>query len=100
MRIGSDRDVAEILGISDTRLKARISAGVPVPPYMRVPGCKFRRWDLDQAEVWMATFTVGVITEAITTPDHDAPTAGKRGRGRPRKTRASHKASDKESILP
>jgi len=76
MRIGSDKDVAEILGISTVRLKARISAGAPVPPFMKVPGCKFRRWDLDSVEQWMATFTVGVIADVT------------RRRGRPRKTAA------------
>ncbi|MHB1582046.1 MAG: hypothetical protein ACYCQM_14965 [Acidithiobacillus sp.] len=85
MRIGSDKDTAVILGISTVRLKARISAGAPVPPFMKVPGSKFRRWDLDGVEEWMATFTVGVIMA----PDHEAPimpTTKKRGRGRPRKT--------------
>jgi hypothetical protein len=82
MRIGSDRDVAEILGISDTRLKARISAGAPMPPYMRVPGSKFRRWDLDQVEVWMATFTVGAAAGAVPDPGMQII---KRGRGRPKK---------------
>ena len=83
MRIGSDRDVAEILGISDTRLKARISAGAPMPPFMKVPGSKFRRWDLDQVEAWMAAFTVSA--NANVAPDPGMRVSGKRGRGRPRK---------------
>lgn len=86
MRIGFDKDAAEILGISAVRLKMRISAGAPVPPYMRPPGAKRRRWDLDGVEEWMATFTVGAITNS----HHKAsitPTTGQRGRGRPRKTK-------------
>ena len=89
MRIGSDKDVADLLGISHVRLKARISAGLPTPPYMKPPGSKFRRWDLDGVEVWMATFTI--TGDMITVPDHEAliaPTTKKRGRGRPRKTNA------------
>ena len=82
MRIGSDRDVAEILGISDTRLKARISAGAPMPPFMKVPGSKFRRWDLDQVEAWMAAFTVSA--NANVAPDPGMQII-KRGRGRPKK---------------
>lgn len=90
MRLGSDHDVALILGISHERLKARISAGAAMPPHMRTPGSKYRRWDLDQVEAWLARYTVG-------SPDlagcHDKPNqspdqqqAG-RGRGRPRKVK-------------
>jgi len=88
MRIGSDKDAAAILGISVARLKARISAGASVPPFMKIPGAKFRRWDLDQVEAWMMTFMIGVIA----VPDHEAPimpTTKNRGRGRPRKTKRS-----------
>ena len=83
MRIGSDKDAATILGISGARLKAKISAGAPVPPFMRVPGSKFRRWDLDQVEAWMAAFTVSA--NANVAPDHGTRVCGKRGRGRPKK---------------
>lgn len=85
MRIGSDKDAATILGISVARLKAKVRAGAPVPSFMKIPGAKFRRWDLDQVEAWMMTFMIGVIA----VPDHEAPimpTTKKRGRGRPRKT--------------
>ena len=37
MRIGGDKEVAALLGISAARLKMRISAGSPVPSYMRAP---------------------------------------------------------------
>ena len=84
MRIGGDKEVAALLGISPVRLKMRISAGLPMPPYMRAPGSKFRRWDLDAVEAWLARFT----TESTPVPppplaDHASPC--RRGRGRPTK---------------
>jgi hypothetical protein len=78
MRLGSDQDVAAILGISHDRLKARISAGAPVPPFMRAPGSKYRRWDLDAVAAWLVQYTVRG------TADQGLP---RRGRGRPRKAK-------------
>ncbi|MHB8252823.1 MAG: hypothetical protein ACYDEV_03820 [Acidiferrobacter sp.] len=85
MRIGSDKDVAAILGISTVRLKARISAGLPTPPFMKVPWVKRRRWDLDGVETWMVAFTIDVTTDAVSIATL-VGAAKKRGRGRPRKT--------------
>ena len=88
MRLGSDHDVALILGISHDRLKARISAGAAMPPFMRTPGSKYRRWDLDQVEAWLARYTVRGADLAA---GHDQPNQSqdqqqpRRGRGRPRK---------------
>lgn len=79
MRIGSDKDAATILGISGARLKAKISAGAPMPPFMKVPGSKFRRWDLDLVERWMAAFTVGAAADADTVLDPGMRVRGKRG---------------------
>lgn len=85
MRFGSDQDVALILGISHDRLKARISAGAAMPPFMRAPGSKFRRWNLDVVEAWMAQYTVGAADLAVQV-DPPSP-AARRRRGRPRKTK-------------
>ena len=84
MSIGGDKEVAALLGISPARLKMRISAGSPMPPYMRAPGSKFRRWDLDAVETWLAGFTIA------STPVPPPPLANhaspcRRGRGRPTK---------------
>ena len=90
MRIGDDKDVALILGISHERLKARICAGALVPPFMRTPGSKYRRWDLDVVEAWLVRFTVGgtdltVRSESMELSLGQGPP--RRGRGRPRKTK-------------
>lgn len=88
MRFGSDQDVAEILGISHERLKAKISAGAPMPPFMRVPGSKYRRWDLDAVEVWLAQYIVrgtGLATRAGSPAQPSGQGLPRRGRGRPRK---------------
>ena len=83
MRIGDDKDVALILGISHERLKARICAGAPTPPYMQTPCSKYRRWDLDVVEAWLVRFTVGGTADlAVSATGSQAP---RRGRGRPRK---------------
>ena len=83
MRIGDDKDVALILGISHQRLKARICAGAPTPPYMQTPGSKYRRWDLDVVEAWLKQYTVrGAADLAVSAVGSQAP---RRGRGRPRK---------------
>ena len=102
MRIGGDKEVAALLGISPARLKMRISAGSPMPPYMRAPGSKFRRWDLDAVETWLAGFTIAstpvpppslVGHIALGHSVHNArmggvadrPSPCRRGRGRPTK---------------
>ncbi len=84
MRIGSDQDVALILGISHERLKARISAGAAMPPFMRTPGSKYRRWDMDQVEAWLAQFKVGGTDSSDRSPEQRQ---ARRGRGRPRKVK-------------
>jgi hypothetical protein len=85
MRIGGDKEVAALLGISPARLKMRISAGSPVPPYMRAPGSKFRRWDLDAAEAWLAGFTVESAPAPSSAPPGSAAVSRRRGPGRPTK---------------
>ena len=86
MRIGGDKEVAALLGISPARLKMRISAGSPVPPYMRAPGSKFRRWDLDAVEAWLAGFTVASApAPAPSAPAGNAAVSHRRGPGRPTK---------------
>ena len=91
MRFGSDQDVAEILGISHERLKAKISAGAPMPPFMRVPGSKYRRWDLDAVAAWLVQYTVRGTADLVTrTGSHDQLSnqgLPRRGRGRPRKAK-------------
>lgn len=83
MRIGSDKEVAALLGISHERLKARICAGALMPPFMRTPGSKYRRWDLDVVEGWLRQYTVrGTADLAVSATGSQAP---RRGRGRPRK---------------
>jgi hypothetical protein len=84
VRIGGDKEVAALLGISPARLKMRISAGSPVPPYMRAPGSKFRRWDLDAVEAWLAGFTVASAPTPSAPAGH-AAVSHCRGPGRPTK---------------
>ncbi len=87
MRIGGDKEVATLLGISPARLKMRISAGSPVPPYMRAPGSKFRRWDLDAVEAWLAGFTVK-SAPAPSAPAGNVAVSRRRGPGRPTKRKS------------
>lgn len=56
MRIGNDKDVADLLGISQVRLKARIAGGNPMPPFIKLPGLRRRRWNLDDVEAWIIGF--------------------------------------------
>ena len=88
MRIGDDKDVALILGISHERLKARICAGALMPPFMRTPGSKYRRWDLDVVEGWLRQYTVrgaGLTVRSDSADPSPNQKPPQRGRGRPRK---------------
>jgi hypothetical protein len=90
MRIGDDKDVALILGISHERLKARICAGALVPPFMQTPGSKYRRWDLDVVEAWLRQYTVRGADLTVRSDSLElspGPGQVRRGRGRPRKTK-------------
>ncbi len=60
----SDDETALVLGISKKTLQNRISMGLPVPPYIAVPGSR-RRWLTKDVEAWIlsARSTDGLSTE-------------------------------------
>ncbi len=81
MRIGRDKEVVALLGINPARLKMRISAGSPLPPYIRAPSSKFRRCELGAVETWLAGFTVE-SAPAPSVPPGRAAVSRRRGPGR------------------
>ena len=93
MRYGKDRDVAELMGLSLYRLQARIRAGLPMPPFILIPGAKSRVWDMGGVEVWMKKYTVSSDSRGTHSVPRDVPQKAKRARGRPRKTERSFEFS-------
>lgn len=55
----TDEDVAALLGISVTSLRNKVSAGEPLPPYIRPSGCRKRLWPCRQVQDWLAGYLVG-----------------------------------------
>jgi len=53
-----DQEFAALLGISVVRLRNKISAGEPLPPYIQPPGCRKRLWNRDQVEEWLTRYTI------------------------------------------
>jgi hypothetical protein len=40
----TDKDIAQLLGISIGRLRNKLTAGSPLPPRIQPPGCRNRLW--------------------------------------------------------
>ena len=55
----SDDEVASLLGLSVSRLRNKISAGQPLPPYILPAGCRKRLWPYRKVHDWLAAFMVG-----------------------------------------
>ena len=65
----SDDEVASLLGVSVSRLRNKISARQPLPPYILPTGCRKRLWPYQQVHDWLAGFMVnGDGTGMGTTP--------------------------------
>lgn len=54
----SDDEVASLLGLSVSRLRNKISAGHPLPPYILPIGCRKRLWPYQKVHDWLAGFLV------------------------------------------
>ena len=82
MKLLGDREVAALMGISVSRLRMRISAGEPMPPYILLPNSKFRRWIEEDVLEWMRKYQRGGDTAPRATSSR--PNPGQR-KGRPTK---------------
>ena len=54
----TDDDFAVLLGITVARLRNKVSAGEPLPPYILPPNCRRRLWPSSKVNEWFARFTV------------------------------------------
>ena len=54
----TDKDVAQLLGISLGRLRNKLTAGNPLPPRIQPPGCRNRLWECKAVHKWLEQFTV------------------------------------------
>jgi hypothetical protein len=71
----TDKDVAQLLGVSLGRLRNKLTAGNPLPPRIQPPGCRKRLWECKAVHAWLERFTV-------TAAEHALPHAPRRRRGR------------------
>ena len=55
----TDDELAALLRISIARLRNKISAGEPLPPYIRPPGFRKRLWHSDRVSAWLSEYTIG-----------------------------------------
>ena len=54
----SDREIAELLGISVAALRNKIACGAALPPRIQPSGCKHRLWSIDDVQKWLKKFRV------------------------------------------
>lgn len=54
----TDAQLAALLGISVVRLRNKVSAQEPLPPYIQPPGCRKRLWNREQVNDWLSRFTI------------------------------------------
>ncbi len=54
----TDQEMARLLGISLGRLRNKLTAGNPLPPRIRPPGCRQRLWPRQAVHAWLEQFTV------------------------------------------
>ncbi len=76
----TDGDVAALLGISVTSLRNKVSAGVPLPPYIRPSGCRKRLWPCRQVQDWLTGYLIGA--------GEQRPGSGERPSRRQRRSRS------------
>ncbi len=53
-----DEDVANLLGISVSRLRVKITYGEPLPDRIQAPGCKHRLWLKQKVFDWLDRHSV------------------------------------------
>jgi len=53
-----DEDVANMLGVSIDRLRAKLSSGDLLPPRVELPGCRIRLWDEEEFFDWLKQYEV------------------------------------------
>ena len=66
----TDDEVASLLGVSVSRLRNKISARQPLPPYILPTGCRKRLWPYQQVHDWLAGFMVGGDGSGLGTTRH------------------------------
>ena len=54
----TDLEIATLLGITVARLRNKLSAGQPLPPYIQLPGCRKRLWPCGGVNDWLTGFTI------------------------------------------
>ena len=52
----TDTELAKLLGITVARLRNKVSAGAPLPPYIHPAGCRKRLWPCGPVHRWLAGF--------------------------------------------
>lgn len=52
----SDAEIAELLGISLSRLRGKIYQGEPLPTRIQIPGSRTRLWHKEDVHNWLAQF--------------------------------------------
>jgi len=78
----SDKDVADLLGVSIGRLRNKIVAGDILPPRIEIPGSRRRLWPKDEVYGWINQFSISSSRD-VDTRVRKMPNK----RGRPRKIR-------------
>jgi len=52
----SDTEIANLLGISLSRLRSKIYQGEPLPARIQIPGSRTRLWRKEDVHNWLAQF--------------------------------------------
>ena len=52
----NDTEIAELLGISVSRLRGKIYSGEPLPPRIEIPGSRIRIWNREDVHRWINQF--------------------------------------------
>ena len=58
-----DEEVADLLGISLSRLRVKITYGDPLPDRIQAPGCRQRLWLREKVYNWLEMHTVASGSE-------------------------------------
>lgn len=52
----SDAEIADLMGISLSRLRSKIYQGEPLPARIEIPGCRTRLWSKEDVHGWLNQF--------------------------------------------
>ena len=54
----TDKEIADLMGITLQRLRNKLHAEQPLPPRIQPPGCRKRFWPVKEVHIWLENYLI------------------------------------------